>query len=60
MTLDQDLPGPVGERRPMVQNETQSDSREQWLDLDRPTALQMILLLVLALGLGGAFGLLFS
>jgi hypothetical protein len=44
----------------MVQNETQSETQKPWLDLDRPTALQMVLLLVVALVLGGAFGLLFS
>jgi uncharacterized protein involved in exopolysaccharide biosynthesis len=44
----------------MVQNETQSDARKPWLDLDRPTAFQMALLLILALVLGGALGLLFS
>jgi hypothetical protein len=44
----------------MVQNETQSEIRKPWLDLDRPTVLQMVLLLVLALLFGCAFGLLFS
>jgi hypothetical protein len=42
----------------MAQNETQDAS--PWLDLDRPTPMQFVLIMFAALCVGALFGLLFS
>jgi hypothetical protein len=44
----------------MVQNETLTKAEKPWLDLDRPTLLQFLMLLAFGLMAGAAAGLLFS